>query len=303
MNESPAESPAVAVLGLGAMGLPMATRLAADHRVAGFDVSPERRRLAAEVGVRATDTAVAAATGAAAVVIGVRHAGQLEDVLFGPDGVAAVLEPGTVVVLTSTVGADVAVSVAQRLAAQQVELVDAPVSGGPVRAGQGDLLITVSAPDTALERARGVLDALASTLVVVSDRVGDGQQLKTVNQLLCGIHTAAAAEALALAHALGLDLDRTLEVLGKGAAASFMLADRGPRMAQQLRGTEPQLTSRLDVIAKDMGIVARLARAAQVATPVAAAAEQVYRIGRARGLSAADDSVVTTLLGVGEEET
>ncbi len=293
-------SPAVAVLGLGAMGLPMATRLTADHEVAGFDVSPERRRLAAESGVRATDTAVGAASGAGVVVIGVRHAGQLEEVLFGPDGVVPVLEPGSVVVLTSTVGADVAVSAAQRLGAHQIELVDAPVSGGPVRAGHGDLLVMVSAPGPALERARGVLDTLASTLVVISDRVGDGQQLKTVNQLLCGIHTAAAAEALALAHALGLDLDRTIEVLGKGAAASFMLADRGPRIVQQLSGTEPPLTSRLDVIAKDMGIVTRLAHDAQVATPVAAAAEQLYRLARALGLSAADDSVVTTLLGAGE---
>lgn len=291
----------VAVLGLGAMGLPMATRLAQSHQVTGFDVSAERRRLAQDAGVDAPDTATDAVTGADVVVIGVRHGGQLEEALFGSDAVAAVLRPGAVVVLTSTVGADTAGSVAERLATDAVELVDAPVSGGPVRAGKGDLLITVSASDSALERARPVLDALASTLVVVSERVGDGQQLKTVNQLLCGIHTAAAAEALALAHSLGLDLDATIEVLGKGAAASFMLADRGPRMAQQLRGVEPPLTSRLDVISKDMGIVAQLAHSAQVATPVAAAAEQLYRIGLARGVGGADDSVTTTLLALGEE--
>ncbi|MEE6282820.1 NAD(P)-dependent oxidoreductase [Georgenia sunbinii] len=292
----------VAVLGLGAMGLPMATRLAQQHRVTGFDVSAQRRQLAAGAGVDVAATAAGASAAADAVVISVRHAGQLEDVLFGPAGVAATLRPGAVVVLTSTVGADAAVSVADRLAAHEVSLVDAPVSGGPVRAGEGDLLIVVGAPDEALERSRPVLDALASSLVVVGPRVGDGQQLKTVNQLLCGIHTAAAAEALALAHALGLDLDRTIEVLGRGAAASFMLADRGPRMAQQLRGEEPPLTSRLDVIAKDMGIVAHLAHGSQVAIPVAAAAEQLYRIGRAHGMGAADDSVVTTLLAGGEED-
>ncbi|WP_413452441.1 NAD(P)-dependent oxidoreductase [Georgenia phoenicis] len=292
----------VAVLGLGAMGLPMAQRLARSHRVTGFDVSPDRRRAAADAGITTADTAVESCAAADAVVISVRHAGHLEQALFGPDGVGQDLRRGAVVVLTSTVGADVAETAADRLAPHGVSLVDAPVSGGPVRAGEGDLLVVVGAVQDALERSRPVLDALASSLVVVGPRAGDGQRLKTVNQLLCGIHTAAAAEALALAHALGLDLDRTIDVLGRGAAASFMLADRGPRMAARLRGQEPDLRSRLDVIAKDMGIVARLAHAEQVATPVAAAAEQLYRLGLARGLGPADDSVTTTLLHRAEED-
>lgn len=235
------------------------------------------------------------------MVIGVRDAAQLEAALFGPGGAAGTMRAGAVVILTSTVGADVAEAVAERLAELEVLLVDAPVSGGPVRAGDGDLLIMVGATDEALRLAQPVLDTLASSLAVAGSRVGDGQRLKTVNQLLCGIHTAAAAEALALAHALGLDLDRTIEVLGSGAAASFMLADRGPRMAQQLTGTEPMLRSRLDVISKDMGIVNRLAHEARVATPVAAAAEQLYRLGSARGLDAADDSAISTVLASGRE--
>ena len=115
--------------------------------------------------------------------------------------------------------------------------------------------------------------------------------MKTVNQLLCGIHTAAAAEALALAQALGLDLDTVIEVLRSGAADSFMLGDRGPRMIQQLRGQEPELRSRVDVIGKDMGIVHALVRSAGVAAPVAAAAEQVYLGLEARGYPSADDSI------------
>lgn len=288
----------VAVLGLGAMGLPMATCLAEDHRVTAFDVSAERLRLAGESGVRPADSAAESSAAADVVVISVRDADQLEAALFGSAGAATTMRPGAVVVLTSTVGADVVESVAERLAAQDVSLVDAPVSGGPVRAASGDLLIMVGAPEEALRLAQPVLDSMASSLAVAGPRVGDGQRLKTVNQLLCGIHTAAAGEALALAHALGLDLDRTIEVLGSGAAASFMLADRGPRMAEQLTGTEPVLRSRLDVISKDMGIVARLAHGARVATPVAAAAEQLYRLGSARGLDAADDSVIATVLSV-----
>ncbi|PYF98456.1 3-hydroxyisobutyrate dehydrogenase [Georgenia satyanarayanai] len=293
----------VAVLGLGAMGLPMAARLDEEHRVTGFDVSAERLRLAREAGVRPARSPGECVADADAVLVSVRHAGQLEDTLFGAGGAVGRLRPGCVVVLTSTVGADVVEAVTRRLEEHEVLLVDAPVSGGPVRAGAGDLLVVVGASDHALARSRPVLDALASSVVVVGPREGDGQRLKTVNQLLCGIHTAAAAEALALAHALGLDLDQTIDVLGRGAAASFMLADRGPRMAQQLHGTDPPLRSRLDVIAKDMGIVSRLAHELGVATPVAAAADQLYRLAEAAGMGAADDSVTTTLLSArGPEE-
>ncbi len=136
---------------------------------------------------------------------------------------------------------------------------------------------------------------MASTLVLMGN-VGDGQNMKTVNQLLCGIHTAAAAEALALAKTMGLDLDQCVEVLNKGAAASFMLQDRGPRMVQQLTGGTPELRSRVDVIAKDMGIVGDLARRLQLPTPVALAAENLYRMAKKAGLDGEDDSALVTFL-------
>ncbi|WP_182113419.1 NAD(P)-dependent oxidoreductase [Actinotalea sp. JY-7876] len=284
----------VAVLGLGAMGLPMATWLARTMDVTGFDLSAERLALAAEGGVRPAPSAREACEAADVVVVGVRDGAQLRAVL-GPDGAGTGLRAGAVVVVTSTVGAAAVRAAAAELAAAGVATVDAPVSGGPVRAGAGDLLIMVGADDAALELARPVLDALASTLVPLGG-VGAGQDMKTVNQLLCGIHTAAAAEALALAQRLGLDLDAAVDVLGQGAAASFMLADRGPRIAAQLRGEVPPTRSRLDVIAKDMGIVGDLARELKVATPVAGAAEQLYRVGLAAGLHAADDSVISTIL-------
>lgn len=285
----------VAVLGLGAMGLPMATTLARTFTTVGYDVAPERVTLAVEAGAVAATSVAEACAGTDVVVVGVRDGAQLDALVLGAGGVADSLASGAVVVVTSTVGEAAVRSVADALAARGIHTVDAPVSGGPVRAGQGDLLIMVGADDTALAAAQGVLDALASSLTVVGG-IGAGQQLKTVNQLLCGIHTAAASEALALAHRLGLDLDACIEVLSQGAAASFMLADRGPRIAAQLRGEEPPLRSRLDVIGKDMGIVGDLTRSLKVATPVASAAEQLYRTVAAAGLEAADDSVVATLL-------
>jgi 3-hydroxyisobutyrate dehydrogenase len=286
----------VSVLGLGAMGLPMAARLASQLEVHGFDPLPERRALAQEAGVRPFDTAREAVEGADAVLLAVRNGAQLDEVLFGETGVAEVLRPGAVVVLGSTVGTEAIPATVERLAALGVDLVDAPLSGGPARAGAGDLLIVVGASPAARERARPVLDLLASTLTVVGDHPGDGQALKTVNQLLCGVHIAAAAEALALADALGLDREKTLAALEAGAAGSFMLSNRGPRMlqayAQEGTGEQAEVLSRLDIFVKDLGIVGRAARAAGLPAPVAAAAEQLYLLGAAQGLGAEDDSAV-----------
>lgn len=284
--------PTIAVLGLGAMGLPMASRLAEEFPVRGYDISPARVTEAGPAGVLPAQTAREAATGADLVLLAVRNSVQLEDALYGDDGVATVLAAGAVVVLTSTVGIDAVREVAGRLQAAGLHLVDAPISGGPVRAGRGDLLITVGATDEAFAAAEPALRQLASTLTRVGDKAGDGQAMKTVNQLLCGVHIAAGAEALALAAALGLDPAAALETLGAGAAASFMLADRGPRMLQAYDEEGAEVRSRLDIFVKDMGIVGSAARTVGLATPVAAAAEQLYLIGQAAGLAAADDSSV-----------
>jgi len=285
----------VAVLGLGAMGLPMARQLGATTTVRGFDPVRSRRDALTDVGTTCA-SAREAATGADVVLLAVRNAAQLEAALWGEDGVAGVLAAGSVVLLTSTVGIEAVRSVAERLAEQGLLLVDAPVSGGPVRAGVGDLLVTVGASPEAFEQARPVLEALAGTLTWVGQRPGDGQCMKTVNQLLCGVHIAAAAEALALAEALGLDPELALETLQAGAAASFMLGDRGPRMLQAGQEGGAEVRSRLDIFVKDMGIVTTAARGSGLATPVAAAAEQLYLLGQAQGLAARDDSSVITVL-------
>jgi 3-hydroxyisobutyrate dehydrogenase len=157
--------------------------------------------------------------------------------------------------------------------------------------------VFVGAADEVIDGARSVLDLLASTVTVVGPRPGDGQALKTVNQLLCGVHIAAAAEALALAKGLGLDPQVALDALGAGAAASFMLSNRGPRIIRAMRGERPEVLSRTDIFVKDMGIVTDAGRRAGVALPVAATTEQLYVIGQAAGLGPSDDSEVVTLLG------
>jgi 3-hydroxyisobutyrate dehydrogenase len=282
----------VAVVGLGAMGLPMATRLAGRFDVTAFDISADRVALAADAGLTVVESAARAVAGAEAVLVAVRTGAQLDDLLFGDQGLAEHLAAHSVVILTSTVGTAGIAQIAQRLEEAGARLVDAPLSGGPVRAGEGDLLIVVGADEAALAVARPVLEHLASTLSIVGDRPGDGQALKTVNQLLCGVHIAAAAEALALADSLGLDRERTLEALTAGAANSFMLGNRGPRALQAYDDGGAEVLSRLDIFVKDMGIVGDSARAAHLSTPVAAAAEQLFLLGEAQGLGGLDDSAV-----------
>ena len=223
--------PTVAAIGLGAMGLPMATWLVCQQfPVRAFDIAQARLNLAVDAGVQTFPAAREAAAGADVVLVAVRNQEQLESLLWGSDGIAEALAPGAVVLLTSTIGIQAVQDVAARLAVARLELVDAPVSGGPVRAGKGDLLMTAGATDAAWAVAEPVMDALASTLVRIGDQPGDGQKMKTVKQLLCGVHIAAAAEALALAGELGLDKAKALETLMAGAAASFILGDRGQRI-------------------------------------------------------------------------
>ena len=285
----------VAVIGLGAMGLPMASHLATTFPVTGFDPFEPRRELAARSGIVAEATPGAACPDADIAVLAVRDHAQAETALFGQDGVLSTLKPGSPVILTSTVGPDAARDLAEKLEAAGYPLIDAPISGGPVRAGSGDLLIVVGATDDALAAGQPVLDALSSTLTVVGPRPGDGQALKAINQLLAGIHIAAAAEAIALARGLGLDPGVVIEALSQGAAGSFMFADRGPRMLQAYTGGA-EVKSRVDIFVKDMGIVTTVGRTSHVPLPLAAAAQQLYMIAEAAGLGAHDDSSVVTIL-------
>lgn len=292
-----------AVIGLGAMGLPMARRLTGAFPVTVFDIAADRRAMVAAEGAFEAATPADAARGADIVLLAVRDQAQVDGALFGEDGAAAAVEPGAVVILTSTVGPDAARTTAAALGRLGVLLVDAPVSGGPGRAGDGDLLIVVGAEPQALDTARPVLERLASTLTVVGRRPGDGQALKAINQLLAGVHIAAAAEAIALARGLGLDPDTVIDSLSRGAAGSFMFADRGPRMARAYTDEEVEVRSRLDIFVKDMGIVTGIAKSAHVPVPLASAAEQLYLLGERAGLAARDDSSIVTVLSPREDET
>ncbi len=284
-------------LGLGAMGGPMAACLArAGHQVHGYDIVADRAAALAADGVRAAPSIAAAVTGAELAAIMVATPDQLRQVLFGPGGAAAALPAGATVLIMATVGPAAAEEAAARLAGRGSTVLDAPVSGGVSRAAAGDLLIMVSGPAAAIEQAQPVLGALARTAPVVGPAPGDGQRMKLVNQLLCGVHIAAAAEALAFAEALGLRPADCWQVLRDGAAASFMFDDRGERMVS---GQFGHVRSALDIFVKDMGLVGAAAQAAGADIPLATAAAQLYRRGHDQGLGRLDDAALISVLRAG----
>ena len=290
-------TPAVAWIGLGAIGAPMARALAgAGLPVTAYDLFPAAREAIAEVAAT-TETAREAARGADVVAVMVATPDQLEAVLFGEeDGIAGELTAGTVLLIMSTVGPAALDATAARLEGTGVRIVDAPVSGGAARAADGDLLVMVGGAESDVAASRPVLDALASSAPVVGPRPGDGQRFKIVNQLLCGVHIAAAGEALALADSMGLDLRQVHEVLGTGAAASFMFGDRGARMVE---GAYDDVRSALTIFVKDMGLVAEAAEQVDQQVPLATAAQQLYRRGSELGWDRRDDSIVYRVLREG----
>lgn len=280
-------------IGLGAMGAPMAlVTAAAGHTVTAFDMNPAALEAVAPQ-VASAPTAAEAVEGADAVVIMVATGAQLQAVLFGEAGIAPALSADTTVLVMSTVGPAAVELAAAQLALVTTHFVDAPASGGVARAGTGDLLVMVGGAATDIEAVDPLLDAMASNYPVVGERVGDGQRFKVVNQLLCGVHIAAAGEALALADSMGLDVEQCHRVLNTGAAHSFMFNDRGERM---VGGNFDEVRSALDIFVKDMGLVTDAARQVAQPVPLASAAEQLYVRGRREGLGRKDDSVVYHLL-------
>jgi 3-hydroxyisobutyrate dehydrogenase len=278
-------------IGLGAMGAPMARNLAGTgFELTVFDVDAQRTRAAAdELGARAAGSAAAAAEDADALVLMVADGAQATEALLGDGGAAAALPADAAVVVMSTIGPE-AVAV---LAEEGHPLLDAPVSGGVARAETGDLLVMAGGPAELFERLAPVLDALGSTVVHCGERPGDGQAVKLVNQLLCGVHIAAAAEALAYAQALGLEPAKVHDTIRHGAAASFMLDDRGSRM---LTREFAEVRSALDIFVKDMGLVVEAGAARGARTPLAQAARELYEEGSAKGLGREDDAGVIRLL-------
>ncbi|TIX05288.1 MAG: NAD(P)-dependent oxidoreductase [Mesorhizobium sp.] len=281
-----------AVIGLGSMGFGMATSLRrAGFEVTGFDVNEQVVARFLATGGRGAQTPAQAAQAADVVVSVVVNAAQTEAILFGADGVAETLSEGAVFVSSATMDPDVARNLAARLETTGRLYLDAPISGGSVRAAEGALTILASGSAAAFARARPALDAMATKLYELGDQPGVGAAFKMINQLLAGVHIAAASEAIALAARQGLDIRKVYEVITASAGNSWMFENRIPHV---LDGDYAP-RSAVDIFVKDLGIIQDMALSAKFPVPVAAAALQMFLMTSAAGMGRDDDASVARL--------
>lgn len=278
----------IGFIGLGAMGLPMARNLVGQgFAVTGYDLKPAALDGLAEAGGRPAQSAAEAAREAEALVLMVVNTAQAEDILFEAGALDA-SAPNALVILMATCAPSDAERLASRVLGGGRRFVDAPVSGGVKGAEGRTLTIMAAAPTSTFSAAKPVLDAMGDKAFHVGERPGQGSAVKTINQLLCGVHIVVLAEALSLAAKAGLDGKALLDILGGAAASSWMMKDRGPRMLQE----DPAVASAVDIFVKDLGIVLDAGRSSRTALPLAAAAHQMFLAASGLGHGSEDDSQV-----------
>ncbi|SAU40011.1 L-threonate dehydrogenase [Klebsiella pneumoniae] len=265
----------VCVIGLGSMGMGAARAcLQAGLNTWGVDINPDNCRALLAAGANgAGPSAVPFAAELDAVVLLVVNAAQVRGILFGESGLAAHLKPGTVVMVSSTIASADAQAIAEALAEYQLLMLDAPVSGGAVKAAAGDMTVMASGSDAAFARLAPVLDAVAGKVYRIGSDIGLGSTVKIIHQLLAGVHIAVAAEAMALAARAGIP---------------WMFENR----MQHVLDGDYSPKSAVDIFVKDLGLVNDTARALTFPLPLATTALNMFTSASNAGFGREDDSAV-----------
>lgn len=290
---TPSDGLNLGFIGLGAMGLGMAqSLLRAGFSVNGYDISAAQLERFAVAGGASCPSPATAAVGADVLIIMVLNGEQADSVLFGPDGAAPVLaaqgDSQPVVMLCSTVSPAYVRGLAAQLDALGVSLVDAPVSGGTARAAEGTLSLMVSGPPAAYARIQPVLQALGQNIYHMGDTPGQGATMKLVNQVLAGIHIAAAAEAVAFGARAGIDPNLIYEVISNSAGASWMFQNRVPHILAD----DYTPHSAVEIWLKDLGLIVDTGKEMRLPMPLAAVAQQMFVMAAASGHARLDDAAV-----------
>jgi putative dehydrogenase len=279
----------IGLIGLGAMGRGMAGSLRrAGYAVHVCDVRAEAAQAFAAEGGTACATPAEVARRCGVVVSVVVNAAQTEAVLFGPDGAADAMAPGSLFVMCSTVDPNWSMALEARLAERGLLYLDAPISGGAAKAAAGQMTMMTAGTPAAYAKAGAALDAMAAKVYRLGDRAGNGSKVKIINQLLAGVHIAAAAEAMALGLREGVDAAALYEVITHSAGNSWMFENR---MAHVLAGDYTPLSA-VDIFVKDLGLVLDTARATKFPLPLASTAHQMFMQASTAGHGREDDAAV-----------
>ncbi len=279
----------VGVIGLGAMGAGIAASLRrAGNCVHAYDVRPGAASAFAEQGGVACATLADMAAACDVVVSVVVNAQQTEAVLFGDGGMASSLRPGSVFVMCSTVDPNWSAALETRLGALGLHYLDAPISGGAAKAAAGQMTMMTAGSAAAYAACAGVLESMAGKVYRLGSSAGAGSKVKIINQLLAGVHIAAAAEAMALGLREGVDAGALYDVITHSAGNSWMFENR---MAHVLAADYTPLSA-VDIFVKDLGLVLDTARHSKFPLPLASTAHQMFMQASTAGHGGEDDSAV-----------
>lgn len=284
-------SPRIGIIGIGAMGFAMATNLQTrGHAPQVRDVDPHVIAAAINHGLSHCDSPAALAERCDLVAIVVVDAKQIDEVLFGAGGIVHADRQGRplAAMICSTIAASDTERFRERLVGHGIALLDAPISGGPVRAAAGTMSMMLACEEGLRQRFEPLLREMAGTLFYVGEKVGDAARTKLVNNLLAGINLVAGAEALALGARLGLDKRALFEVIKASSGASWIVGDR---MARALENDYVP-RARSVILTKDVGLAVQMADAAGVDTPLGDAALRLFEATVAAGLGELDDAAV-----------
>ncbi|MEO6292792.1 MAG: L-threonate dehydrogenase [Burkholderiaceae bacterium] len=279
----------VGFIGLGAMGLGMAQSVRrAGHAPYVFDLRTDVAQAFSREGGIACNSLVELGKHGDVVISVVVNAAQTESVLFGQDGCAASMKPGSVFVMCSTVDPNWSVALEARLAALGILYIDAPISGGAAKAASGEMTMMTAGKPEAYAIAEPILNAMAAKVYKLGDSAGAGSKVKIINQLLAGVHIAAAAEAMALGLREGVNPEALYEVITNSAGNSWMFENR---MAHVLAADYTPLSA-VDIFVKDLGLVLDMARASKFPLPLSSTAHQMFMQASTAGFAKEDDSAV-----------
>lgn len=280
---------AVGVVGLGAMGMGTAVALLeSGFEVIGCDVNASARETFIARGGESMATPAELAQRCKVVLLVVVNAEQVERVLFGHEGLVGHLAAGSLVMQCATVAPSYASELGKRLVAAGLTMLDAPISGGAAKAREGRLSVMSSGNEEAYEKGQVVLSAMAETVYRLGSSPGVGSSVKLVNQLLAGVHIAAAAEAMALGIRMGIEPKILYEVITHSAGNSWMFENRVPHI---LKGDYTPLSA-VDIFVKDLNIVHQTGREQAISMPVAASALQQFTAASGAGFGREDDAAV-----------
>ena len=284
---------AVGVIGVGNMGAAMAARLCElGWRPWVSDLVPSRVQALECFGAVPLVDIAQYAMNSVATVICVVDAGQTREVLFGKGGLARELQPGHVVVLCPTIAPDDVQSISQELALKGIDAIAAPMSGGPARARLGTMSLMLAGAAPVMRRCKSLLDALSSQQFYLGERLGDGAKTKLVNNLLAGINLVGAAEALALAQHLGLDLGATLDVIEQSSGQSWIGTERMRRAIVGDLAPRAHMT----LLGKDTRLALEAAAAVGFAGPLGSHASAVFANAVGSGCADEDDAALLGFL-------